>query len=81
MDLPDDTLPDKPLKRFVVGSCVCGLVAFAAVILHSSRPTAALVDAGVVAAVCGVAAGIFAAFGKKILRSLLTLAAEIFFHP
>ncbi|MGH8016946.1 MAG: hypothetical protein ACREIA_01435, partial [Opitutaceae bacterium] len=81
MELPDDNLPDKPLKRFVLGFVGIGFVVFVAIALHSRTPEEVLSEASAAAIVCGLLAGILAAFGKKMLRRILTFAGEIISNP
>lgn len=81
MNLPHDTLPDKPLKRFLFGFGAVGVVTFVVVLLHGDSLKRAIMEASVAAVVLGLFAGMLSAFGKKLLRYVLTLAEEIIANP
>lgn len=82
MILPDEDLPDRPQKRFLVGFCAAAIVTFVGIVLYSSkRLREAAPEAAVAAAVVGLIAGILSAFGKKLLRLVLTFLSQIISNP
>ena len=81
MDLPDDTLPDRPMKRFFVGFAVFGLVTFVAIALRSASLNDVVTDAVGAGVAFGLVGGILAAFGKKWLRRIVALASQIISNP
>jgi hypothetical protein len=81
MDLPDGALPDRPAKRFLLGFCAAGLVAFIVVVWESDSLRKSIISASAAALIIGVPAGLLSAFGKKLLRCILALATEIISNP
>lgn len=81
MNIPDDMLPNRPLKRFCVGFGVAALATFIPVILYRDHLKDGVLNAGVAGVVVGLVAGLLSAFGKKILRCVLTMIAEVLSNP
>ena len=81
MDLPDNQLPDRPLKRFFIGFAVLGLVMFIGFALYSDSLKEVATEAAGVGVAFGLIGGILAAFGKKWLRCVVTFAGEIISNP
>ena len=78
---PGAHLPDRPFKRFVIGSSVLGSVAFIVTALHSSSLKDAAIEASAVAVTIGLTAGFISAFGKKAFAYVMAFAREILSHP
>jgi hypothetical protein len=76
MNLLDD-LPERPIKRFVIGFCVAGLLAFVVVVLNGDTFRDSIAVAGLSALILGAISGTLSAFGKKMLRFILWLAGEV----
>ena len=78
MILPDDEIPDRPLKRFYVGFSALGFVTFVGTLLYSDNFEEGLLGGVALGAAVGLIGGILAAFGKKWMRCVVTFALEIF---
>ena len=81
MSETQDNLPDRARARFVMGASYTGIVVFIVVMLYSSKWKEGILDASGAALVCGVVAGILAAFGKKILRAIFAFLHELIASP
>jgi len=76
-----DNLPDRAGARFVTGASYTGIVVFIVVMLYSNKWKEGILDASVAALICGLVAGLLAAFGKRILRAILAFLDELIASP
>jgi hypothetical protein len=74
MTIPDDELPDRPLKRFFVALCAAAAVWLLIFLADGRRPTPESLGFAVV---FSLATGVVSAIGKKALRLVLTFFSRI----
>ena len=76
-----ESLPDRPLKRFILGFSTAGTVAFIILFIHGDTLKEGFIFGAIAMILAGFICGIISAFGKKMIHAIMTIAGEFLSNP